>query len=133
MKLDQKTIGYINVFERQTGATIKDCFLTGNTMVFIVNTGQMGRAIGKKGINIQNLIRKFKKPIKVIEFNENIIEFVKNLIYPVKVNIENREGKIVIVTEDKKTKGQLFGRDRSKLKEMQDIVKRYFNIEISIE
>lgn len=133
MKLDLKTMGYISVFEKYTHAIVKDCFLTGNVLVFVIKEGQIGKAIGKKGINIKNLSKKFKKPLRIIEFSDNIEKFVKNLIYPVKTHIEKRGNKIVIATEDTKTKGFLFGRDKSKLKDMQEVVKRYFDVEISIE
>ncbi len=133
MKLDQKTLGYISVFEKQTGASVKDCFVSENKLVFIVNEGNIGRAVGRKGINIKNLIYKFKKPIRVIEFNEDPVQFVRNLIYPIKADIENRDGKLVILTPDKIIKGKLFGRDKSNLKDMQSIIKRHYNIEIDIE
>jgi N utilization substance protein A len=133
MKLDLKTMGYISVFEKYTGSNVKDCFLSGSSLVFIVKEGQIGRAIGKKGINIKNLSKKFKKSLRVIEFSDDAVKFVKNLIYPVKTHVEKRGNKIVISAEDTKTKGFLFGRDKSKLKDMQEIIKRYFDIEISIE
>lgn len=133
MKLDQKTLGYISVFENQTGASVKDCFISKGTLVFIVNNGNMGKAIGRKGINIKILINKFKKPIRVIEFSEDSLQFVKNLIFPIKVDVENKGDKLVILAGDKKLKGKLFGRDKSNLKEMQIIIKRYFNIQVDIE
>ena len=37
---------------------------------------------------------------------------------------------VVISTEDSKTKGFLFGREKSKLKDMQELVNRYFKVEI---
>ena len=133
MKLDLKTLGYIKIFENYTGASVKDCFVQGGNLNFIVKTGNIGRAIGKKGINIKMLGGKFKRPIRVLEFNDDVVKFVKNLIYPINVNVEKRGTKVVIVTEDTKTKGFLFGRDKSKLKVMQEILDRYFKIEIVIE
>ena len=133
MKLDLKTLGYIKVFEKHTGATVKDCFIQEEILNFIVKTGNIGRAIGKRGINIKMLGGKFKKPIRVIEFNDDVVKFVKNLIYPTNVNVEKRGSKVVIVTEDTKTKGFLFGRDKSKLKLMQEILDRYFKVELAIE
>ncbi len=133
MKLDAKTLGYIKIFEGYTGVLVKDCFFSDKVLVFIVNPGYIGKAIGKKGNNIRILSKKYKKPLKVIEYNDDVVKFVKNLIYPLKTNVEKRGDKVVISTEDNKTKGFLFGRDKSKLKEMQEIVKRYFSDEIVIE
>ena len=133
MKLDLKTLGYIKVFEKHTGADIKDCFLRGDTLVFIVKPGNIGKAIGKKGMNVRNLLNKFKRPLRIIEYNEDVARFVKNLIFPIKTTVETRGNKVVIFAEDNKIKGQLFGRDKSKLKDMQEIVRRYFDVEIAIE
>ncbi len=133
MKLDQQTLGYISVFENHTGAGVKDCFFKGKVIVFIVKEGEIGKAVGKKGSNIKPLINKFKKPIRVIEYSSDAVKFVKNLIYPTKAEIEQRDDKIVIITENNKTKGFLFGRDKSKLKEMQEIINRFFDVEIRIE
>jgi N utilization substance protein A len=132
MKLDLKTLGYIKIFEKQTGVSVKDCFVDDNTIVFIVN-GNIGRAIGKKGANVRILNQKFKRNIKIFEFNSDAAQFVKNLIYPTKANVELVENKVVIKTEDAKTKGFLFGRDKSKLKELQSTIKRYFKFEVVIE
>ena len=132
MKLDLKTLGYIKFFENYTHTIVKDCFVK-NGLVFIVNPGEIGKAIGKKGANIRFLNTKFGKSIRVIEYSPDVVQFVKNLIYPIKVEVENRGEKIVIVTEDTKTKGFLFGRDKSKLKDMEEIVKRYFDVSLEIE
>jgi len=48
-KLDQKLIGYITVFENLTKARVKDIFLTEDQLVFIVQGGDAGKAIGRKG------------------------------------------------------------------------------------
>ncbi len=132
MKLDLKTLGYIKFFENYTHASVKDCFVK-NGLVFIVNPGEIGKAIGKKGANIRFLNTKFGKSIRVIEYNPDVVQFVKNLIYPTKVEVEKRGEIVVIVTEDTKTKGFLFGRDKSKLKSMEEIVKRYFDVSLEIE
>lgn len=133
MKLDSKTMGYIKVFENYTGASVKDCFISNGVLVFIVNAGNIGRAIGKKGANVRELSGKYKKPIKIFEFSDDVEQFVKNLVYPLKVDVESRDNKIVILCEDNKMKGFICGRDKSKLKEMEDIVKRYYDVEVGVE
>ena len=63
MKLDKQTIGYINVFERHTGILVKDCFSDDGKLIFIVNEGSIGKAIGKGGSNVRSLSKALKKAI----------------------------------------------------------------------
>ncbi|MFH1972724.1 MAG: NusA-like transcription termination signal-binding factor [archaeon] len=132
--LDQEIIGFINVFERTTNASVKDCFKEEEGLVFVVQPGQVGKAIGKQGSNIRKLGALFKKRIRIIEFNPIPEKFFLSLIYPnrpKKVNVE--EDILKVVCEDNKQKGQIFGRDRSNLKKVQDIFNKYFKLKIVLE
>ena len=119
---------YISLFESLTGAKIKDCMVNGE-IIFIVNPDEMGKAIGKQGSNIKRVENALKKKIKLIEFNEDVSQFVQNVIYPLKVKeIKEEEGIITISVSDTKTKGLLIGRDKRNINATNDIVKRHFNI-----
>ena len=62
-------------------------------------------------------------------FNENMKEFVKNVIYPLKVtDIKEEEGVITLTPMDHQTRGMLIGRSAQNLRGFEDIVKRYFEI-----
>ena len=63
--LNQEVIGFINLFEKVTRAQVKDCF-SDDGLVFVVQPGQMGLAIGKKGVNIKKVSGLLKKKVKVI-------------------------------------------------------------------
>lgn len=128
---DQKTIGFINIFENLTRAKVKDCFQEDEVLVFVVQPGQIGLAIGKKGANIKKVGDKFRKKIRIIEFNPTPEKFMLNLIYPTKPkSIKVEENKIIIECNDNKEKGQIFGRDRTNLKRLQDILNKYYKLEI---
>ena len=47
---NKEEINHINLFEKITKARVKDCFLN-DIIVFIVEEGDLGKAIGKKGFN----------------------------------------------------------------------------------
>lgn len=134
VSFDMKTIGFINVFENLTHASVKDCFAEGDSLVFIIDTGQMGLAIGKGGVNIKNASSVFKKDIKIYEFNPEPVEFVKNLLYPLKPKAVERQDNIVVIkTSDSVEKGKVFGREKTNLKRIQEIVNKYFQVEIKVE
>ncbi|MFA5887412.1 MAG: NusA-like transcription termination signal-binding factor [Candidatus Nanoarchaeia archaeon] len=134
VSFDMKTIGFINIFENLTHAGVKDCFAEGDSLVFIIDQGQMGLAIGKGGVNIKNACSVFKKDIKAYEFNPEPVEFVKNLLYPIKPKaVERKDNLVVIKTADSVEKGKVFGREKTNLKRIQEIVSKYFEVEIKVE
>ena len=133
IQLDQRIIGFINVFEKITRANVKDCFEENGILIFVVQEGQIRKAIGKGGDNIKRISGLTKKKIKVIEFSQNVIKFVKTLLYPLKVEVELGEEVIVIKSKDHREKGQIYGRDRTNLKRIQNIVDKYFNVKIVVE
>lgn len=128
-KLDLRVIGFINSFENMTGAKVKDAFEDKNEgIVFVVNQGEIGKAIGKNGANIKRVGFRMKKRVKVIEYNDNPLGFVKNAIYPVQadsIELEN-DNTIVIKVRSTESKAILLGRSKSNLIELNEIVKRFF-------
>lgn len=134
VSFDMKTIGFINVFENLTHASVKDCFAEGDSLVFIIDMGQMGLAIGKGGANIKKASSVFKKEIKVYEFNPEPVEFVRNLLFPLKPKaVERQDNLVVIKTSDTAEKGKVFGREKTNLKRIQEIVSKYFQVEVKVE
>ena len=120
---------YITLFESLTGAKVKDCIVN-DTVLFIIHENEMGMAIGKHGSNIKRVENSIKKKIKLTEFNNDISQFVQNLIYPLKAKeIKEEDGIVIIYGNDVKTKGLLIGRDKHHINFVNNIVKRYFKIE----
>ncbi|MEK6937307.1 MAG: NusA-like transcription termination signal-binding factor [Nanoarchaeota archaeon] len=129
MKLDITIIGYITTFENVTKTDVKECFYNKNKqLVFIVKEGQGRKAVGKKGLHIRKLERLIKKKIKIIEFNSKVEEFVKNIIFPLKSpEVKLEEDVLKVKTDSMQLKALLLGREKANLKELQEIVGRYFN------
>jgi len=119
---------YISIFESLTAAKVKDCIVN-EQMLFIVNENDMGKAIGKHGSNVKRIENMMKKKIRLVEFNDNIAQFVQNLIYPIKAKeIKEENGIVSIYCDDVKSKGMLIGRDRHNINFVNDVVKRHFGI-----
>ena len=137
LKLDLETTGYSLIVERMTGARVKDCFRddTDETIYFVVSFGDLGKALGKGGSNIKRIQERLGKRIKIIEYRNTVVGFVKNVIYPLKVeSIEQKDGVIIIRDNNKKTKSLLIGRQGKNLKLLNRAVKRFFNItEVKID
>jgi transcription termination/antitermination protein NusA len=135
LKLDADILGLGNVMERITRARVKDCFKDEDTVYFIVGAGELGKAVGKGGSNIKKVQQELGKKIKVIEYRNSLAGFVKNVIFPLKVEeIVEEEGKVKIKERNKKTKSLLIGREGKNLKLINRAVKRFFNInEVIVE
>jgi N utilization substance protein A len=118
------------LFESLTGAKLKDCIVVEDRVTFVVEKGNMGLAIGRHASNIRRIEGVLKKQIKIIEFDEDVRQFIRNYAYPLNMfEVTQNEKKVVIKGRDTKTKAMLIGRDRTNLKKMNEDVKRYFDIE----
>lgn len=132
-KFDTRLIGFITTFENITAARVKDAFIEKEQLVFIVNEGDAGKAIGKRGAKIKMISGILKKKIKVIEFNSDVKEFIKNIIDPLKVEeIESKEDKIILRSNDLRTKSILIGRNRENLNNLNNTVKKYFKVDVLV-
>ena len=129
IKFNANLMKLISIFDSITHVSAKDC-IDDNIIIFIVNQGDIGKAIGRGGINIKRLERLFKKKIKIIEFNSDPVLFVKNVVSPLKVSEIKLEGSTIVITSpDSKTRGLLIGRGAVNLRGFENIVKRYFPID----
>ena len=127
---DKSTIALMSSFSSFTKSKVKDVIDEGELLIFIVEPGQLFKAIGKKGSNVKLLSNKFKKRIKIVEFNPEVKVFIRNMVYPLEVKEITQEGDIITLEGgDVKTKGLLIGRNAQKLRLLERVVKRYFKIE----
>lgn len=128
MKLTLETIQQINLFENITKAKVRDC-IDNDELTFIIEEGNIKKALGKDNANIKTIQRLLKKDIKLIAFSKDPVKFLRNLIYPSKADsIELKDNILYITTSDNKIKGRIYGRGKEKLKKINIIIKKYFNI-----
>lgn len=133
VKLDQETGGWSSLMERISGARVKDCFQDEDTVYFIVAPGEIGKAIGKGGVNIKRVQQELNKKIKVVEFREQMQDFLRNLMYPAAVEeMVEEEGAIILKDRSAKTKGLLIGRGGKNLRFLNRAVQRFFGKEVKV-
>jgi len=134
IKYDSDLMKLITLFESMTGAKVRDC-IANEKLIFVIGENEMGRAIGRNGANIKKMESMLKKKIKLVEFSNDVIQFVKNAIYPAEAaGIRNENEIITIKGKDTSSKAMLIGRERQNLNHLNGLVKRYFNIkEIRVE
>lgn len=132
--LNQETMGLSLLMEKITRAKVKDCFTDEEgTIFFVVAPGELGKAIGKGASNIKRLQQELQRKIKVIEYSDNAADFVRNIIYPLRVeSITEEQDAIVIKETSKKAKSLLIGRQGRNLKLLNRAVKRFFTREVKV-
>lgn len=91
-RLDTDSIKQIALFESITHAQVSDCLEMEDKLVFIVGEGNIGRAIGKSGSNVKLLEKKFNKRVEIIEFNNDPVKFVANILRPIEVKSSEIKG-----------------------------------------
>lgn len=137
IKLDTNSLKLMTLFETITRANLQDYFEVEGIKYFVVQKGEIGKAIGRQGANIRRLQDIMKCSIKIVEHSDDILEFIKNLIYPLKlysaeVKQENRDNKNVDVVYleavDIKTRGLIIGRNASSLRNLEKAIQRYFDV-----
>ncbi|HLC00011.1 MAG TPA: NusA-like transcription termination signal-binding factor [Candidatus Bathyarchaeia archaeon] len=136
IKITCDEMRYIALFENISGASVKDCIIDEEQgrAIFIVNTGQVGVAIGKGGRNIHTLERMTGKKHEIIEYSEDPAQFIKNALKPAAVRevrvTERTDGKkIAVVTINPKDKGIAIGKNGKNAERLRFLAKRYFNIQ----
>lgn len=122
---DNQLMKFITLFETITRSKVKDAFIKNSKINFIIVPGTLRNRNNLK--RVESLI---KKRVKVTEFNQDICKFVSNMLYPIKPEkIEFKEKRLFITVYGAPTKGLLIGRGSKNLKDLKDILSRYFEIE----
>ncbi len=136
IKFTSTEMRYIALFESITGAGVKDCIVDEEQgrVIFVVNEGQVGVAIGRGGRNIHTLERMTGKKHEIIEYSEDPVQFVKNALKPAFVKevrlSERPDGKtMVFVTVNPRDKGVAIGKNGKNAERLRFLAKRYFQIQ----
>ena len=130
--LSNETVQYINLASKYSGAGIRDCIVEDDRVVFIVEKGQLGIAIGSKAKNLEKLRLLLKKSVKFVEFDENKTRFVENLCKPynvTKVSIEENDGTSVVRIEvNPRDKSKLIGKGGRNINMIRKMAQRHHQI-----
>ena len=135
IKLTTDQMRLMSLFQNVTGATARDCVEDEkqNRVIFVVNTGKMGLAIGKGGSHIKTLQNMVKKNVELVEFDDDPAKFLKNmlnskLVSEVKLNKRADGTTQAIVLVDPRKKGIVVGREGRNAEKARLLARRYFDI-----
>ena len=125
----------ISLFQNVTKATARDCVddEKQDRIIFVVNQGKMGLAIGKGGSNAKSLQNILKRNVELVEYFDDPTKFLKNILNPKFVNEVKLDTKpdgslqaTIIVDHGKK--GIVVGREGRNAERARLFAKKYFDI-----
>ena len=135
IKLTSDGLRLISLFSSVTSAMARDCIVDDkmDRVIFVVNKGQMGLAIGKGGATIKQLQNVVGRKVELVEFSENAVDFIRNMlnadmVSEVRINERMDGSQQAIVTVDARKKGAVVGREGRNAEKARLLAKRYFNI-----
>ena len=121
MKISQEALSYITLFENISHAKIKDCIEEGDKLIFIDEEGNVKKALGPDNKSLRKIERMTKKQVQIYGFSTEPAKFIKNLLYPIRVDDIQITDKLVkiqalILVERDNHKRMIIGERGSKLK-----------------
>ena len=123
-------------FEQITGAAAIDVVRDdeGERIIVVVREKQLGKAIGKGGVNVRAASDAFGRVVDIVEIAETAEEFVKSALAPARVEavkiIEHRDGnKVASVTVKSEDRGIAIGRDGRNVARARILVRRHFDLD----
>ena len=135
IKLSVDQMRMMSLFQNVTGATARDCIEDEkqDRVIFVVNSGKMGLAIGKGGVHIKSLQNIVKRNVELVEFDEDPAKFLSNLlnsklVSEVKITTRLDGSSQAIVLVDPRKKGIVVGREGRNAEKARMLAKRYFDI-----
>ena len=135
IKLTSDELGLISLFQNITGATARDCVIDDklDRVIFIINKGEMGLAIGKNGASINKTQKMVRKDVELVEYSDDPKKFIINalnskFIMDVRLSEKVDGNKIAVVMVDHNRKGAIVGRNGKNAEKARLLCRRYFQI-----
>lgn len=128
LKLSNEDLQLLSALDSRTGARAVDVLNGEASIVFLLEKGELGKAIGKGGANLERLRGVFGKNVEFVEYSPELGEFVKNLFKPVEVLGVDKDGSEVAVKVENAKRGLAIGRGGEKIKRAKALLKKYFGV-----
>ena len=124
-------------FESITHVMPSDYLNSETSIIFLVSADSLGKAIGKKAINIERLKVIFRKRVIIIADSEDPEMFLRNFFGNIQIfgtEIRDVMGeKYILIMIDEKDRGIAIGRDGERIKAAKVFLKKKFNATVQLK
>ncbi len=127
--INNDSIELMAAFEQRTGVKVSDVIQEGEGLLFIVEEGKLGKAIGKNGSTLLRVREAFKKNVEVIEDSGDVDTFIKKALRGANIRSISKEDNKIAITVDATTRGIAIGKNGANIKKLKVALKRKFGIE----
>ncbi|WP_336328202.1 NusA-like transcription termination signal-binding factor [Halovenus sp. HT40] len=122
------------LFETETEATVKDCLLDEefDRVIFLIKTGEMGKAIGAGGEHVSRVEERIGKSIKLVEDAPTAEDFVANTLAPAavyNVTISENDDRLAYVEVAEEDRGAAIGADGRNIDAARRLADRHYDID----
>jgi transcription termination/antitermination protein NusA len=135
IKLTSDELRLMSLFQNVTGAVARDCIVDEkmDRVIFVVNKGQMGLAIGKGGVTIKQLQNVVSRKVELVEYSDDPSAFLSNvlnsdMINEIKISDRFDGSRQALVVVDSRKKGVVVGKEGRNAEKARLLAKRYFQI-----
>ena len=122
-------------FENLTGAGARDCVVDEkfSRILFVINPGEMGLAIGKKGASVKKASDAFGKKVEVVEYNPDKVQFLRNCFLPVQIQTvvfeQNEDGdEVAYIEVQAEDRGLAIGKEGKNIIKAKKLAFRQFDL-----
>ena len=134
----------ISLFNNLSGAIIKDCLTFespenhSEIIIFLVKKEDVGKAIGKAGEHVKDLMNKLQKKIDVIPYSEKLEQFIQFIlntsknsitVQDIEIKRNKNEKKTVIISVKPQDRGKAIGKEGSMIRKIKLLVTRHFEVD----
>jgi transcription termination/antitermination protein NusA len=124
-------------FESITHVMPSDYLNSESSIIFLVSADSLGKAIGKKAVNIERLKVIFRKRVIIVADSDDPEMFLRNFFGNIQIfNTEIRDvmgEKYILLTIDEKDRGIAIGRDGERIKAAKVFLKKKFNATVQLK
>ena len=135
IKITSEAFTLMSLFQKVTGAMARDCIVDNKVgrVIFLVNNGEMGLAIGKNGQSIKNIQKSIGKTIELVEYSDDPKKLILNAldskyINDIKINEKSNGRTTATVQVELNKTGAIVGRAGRNAEKARLLAKRYFEI-----
>jgi N utilization substance protein A len=134
LTLSDEALRHISAFEDVTGATAVDCVVDDedDRVLFVVATGEMGRAIGPGGERVERLEDRFGREVQLVEDADTPAAFVANALAPAavyNVTISENDDRVAYAEVAHDDRGAAIGAGGRNIRAAKRLAARHFDVD----